>query len=117
MQLAAAAGSEPDDADEVEETIPKDPRWDEYYIDNGQLRVRSIPSAANRTKGRTLLCRESARRIVCLADPDFLAGVGVEAQRVDCGPLKSAVSVNFKGDPGERAALLRKILEACLDNL
>lgn len=114
MRLATVAGGEPDDTDEVEEIIPSDPRWQEYYIDNGQLRVRAVPNEAGQTKGRTLLCRESAKRVVCLADVNALAAVGVEAQRVERGPLKSAVTVDFNGDPGERAVLLRKVLGACV---
>lgn len=104
-----------DDDDDIDETIPTDPRWSVFYIDNGQMRVRAVPTSGERKKGRTLLCRTSAKRVVCLADRARLAKVGVEAQPVEYGPLKAAVPVDFNGDTAECAALLRKILDACLD--
>ena len=107
--------NENDEHDDVDGTIPTDPRWSVFYIASGQMRVRAVPTSTGRKKGRTLLCRISASRVVCLADWARLAKVGVEAQPVEYGPLKAAVAVDFNEDSADCSALLRKILEACLD--
>lgn len=105
-----------EDGDDGGEITPADSRWQEYYTDDGQLRVRAVPSRDG-AMGRTLLYRESNKRIICLASSDRLAAARIEAQPVRRGPLVSSVAVDFDGDPGERSTLMRGILEACLAEL
>lgn len=105
-----------EDGDDGGEMLPADPRWQEYYTANGQLRARAV-SGRGSLKGRTLLCRESTKRVICLATPGRLVAAGIEAQSLQRGPLVSSVAVDFDGDPGKRSTLLRNILEACLAEL
>jgi hypothetical protein len=115
-RAALMPDNEPDHEDS-EDVIPADSRWLEYYTADGQLRVRAASDEESSAKGRTLLIRESAKRVTCLATVDRLAAVGIEAKRVQRGPLVSSVTVEFDGDLSERSALLREILSACLADL
>ncbi len=117
-QYVVAFGQrEPSEDREVEMVIPTDTRWSEYYTDKGQMRVRAVSISDERSKGRTLLCRTSAKRVYCLADRDRLNAVGVNAKDSKDSTLPSAVAVDFEADTAECLDLLRKILEASLDRL
>jgi len=113
-QPIAVATDALEEIEEANEASPSDPRWSEYSTNSGQMRVRAVLPASSRKKGRTLLCRKSAKRVFCLADTVRLEAVGVKATNSGDPTLPSAVSVDFEGDPTKCAALLRKILEACL---
>lgn len=102
-----------EDDPEIDQMVPADPRWQEYYTDAGQLRVRAV-LANGSGRERTLLCRESNGRVTSLADHARLTALGLEAKPIRRGPMVSSMAIDFAGDPVQRSKLLRNILEASL---
>lgn len=118
---ASASASAPhridDEEDpEIDQMVPPDSRWQEYYTDGGQLRVRAVLANGSRRE-RTLLFRESNGRVISLADCARLTALGLEAKAVRRGPMVSSIAIDFAGDPVQRSKLLRNILEASLATL
>lgn len=118
-QTSEALGVDPDDFDddEAEQVSPSDPRWQEYYTDKGQLRVRATSKDGRSRSDRVLLCRESNGTVLSLANPSQLKAAGIEARAVRRGPMSSAVVIDFTGDPGKCADQLRTVLELSLSEL
>jgi hypothetical protein len=95
--------------------LPPDPRWQEYVINNGELRAKAVEEGSR--KARVLLRRPSPGRVHCRASPRRLSALGIDASPIDDSQMSSSVAVDFDAEAEELAALLRKILDACLAEL